>query len=244
MKQIAVVEDNPDNRLLVRVILEPLYGVTEYDDGFAALAGLQTSRPDLVLLDVSLPQMDGAEVLRRIRGDAVLRELPVIALTAHAMSGDREKFLADGFDDYVAKPIVDERILLAAIERLLLRTKRDRNDMSQNPDLDSAALERLRRLGGPEFVEKMVDLFLEYTGSKIAEARAAYVASNPDGIARAVHPVKSSAGNVGATRVQKLADELEILAKQGDVHLLEPALNAFEHAFEAVKPELEKRKNS
>ena len=94
MKKIAVVEDNPDNRLLVKVILEPLYEVVEYETGFAALEGLPKEKPDLVLLDISLPEMDGAEVLRRIRADARLRALPVIALTAHAMAGDREKFLA------------------------------------------------------------------------------------------------------------------------------------------------------
>lgn len=119
MKKIAVVEDNPDNRLLVQVILEPLYQVVEYETGFAALAGLPQDRPDLVLLDVSLPEMDGTEVLRRIRADEQLRRLPVIALTAHAMAGDREKFLAAGFDDYVTKPIVDEALLLDAIARRL-----------------------------------------------------------------------------------------------------------------------------
>ena len=119
MKKIAVVEDNPDNRLLVRVILEGLYEIAEYEDGFAALAGLAADRPDLVLLDVSLPEMDGTEVLRRMRADPGLRGLPVIALTAHAMGGDREKFLAQGFDDYVTKPIVDETLLLDAIQRAL-----------------------------------------------------------------------------------------------------------------------------
>ena len=116
MKKIAVVEDNPDNRLLVRVILESLYEVTEYEDGFAALAGLPQRPPDLVLLDVSLPEMDGTEVLKRLRADGALRHLPIVALTAHAMAGDREKFLAQGFDDYVTKPIVDETLLLDAIQ--------------------------------------------------------------------------------------------------------------------------------
>ena len=119
MKKIAVVEDNPDNRLLVRVMLDSLYEVTEYETGSSALEGLQTDKPDLVLLDVSLPEMDGTEVLRRIRANDRLRDLPVIALTAHAMSSDREKFLAAGFDDYVAKPIVDENILLDAIKARL-----------------------------------------------------------------------------------------------------------------------------
>ena len=119
MKKIAVIEDNPDNRLLVRVILEPDYDVTDYESGFAALAGMQRERPDLVLLDISLPEMDGSEVLRRIRADANLKNLPVIALTAHAMSGDREKYLGAGFNDYVTKPIVDEAVLLDAIQKLL-----------------------------------------------------------------------------------------------------------------------------
>lgn len=119
MKKIAVVEDNPDNRLLVQVILEPFYEIVEYETGMAALAGLPGDHPDLVLLDISLPEMDGSEVLRRMRADEQLRTLPVIALTAHAMSGDRDKYLAAGFNDYVTKPIVDEKILLEAIKKLL-----------------------------------------------------------------------------------------------------------------------------
>ena len=119
MKKIAVVEDNPDNRLLVQVILEPLYEVVEYETGFAALEGLPREKPDLVLLDISLPEMDGTEVLRRIRANAQLQALPVIALTAHAMSGDREKYLKAGFNGYVTKPIVDEAVLLDAIQQLL-----------------------------------------------------------------------------------------------------------------------------
>jgi CheY-like chemotaxis protein len=119
MTTIAVVEDNADNRLLLQAILEGLYDVVEYENGADALAGLSAALPDLVLLDISLPGMDGNEILSRIRASDTLKGLPVIALTAHAMSGDREKYLAAGFNDYITKPIVDETILLAAIERWL-----------------------------------------------------------------------------------------------------------------------------
>jgi CheY-like chemotaxis protein len=119
MTTIAVVEDNADNRLLLQAILEGLYEVVEYENGADALAGLGASLPDLVLLDISLPGMDGNEILIRIRKNEALKQLPVIALTAHAMSGDREKYLAAGFNDYITKPIVDETILLTAIERWL-----------------------------------------------------------------------------------------------------------------------------
>jgi CheY-like chemotaxis protein len=119
VKRIAVVEDNADNRLLVRAILEDSYVIIEFDSGSAALTGLNDARPDLILLDISLPEMDGTEVLRAIRADAELNALPVIALTAHAMAGDRERFLAQGFDDYLTKPIMDENVLIGSIERLL-----------------------------------------------------------------------------------------------------------------------------
>jgi CheY-like chemotaxis protein len=117
MKRIAVVEDNPDNRELVHAILSEQYHVTDYETGQQAIQGIKESRPDLVLLDISLPQMDGPEVVRRIRADTDLQGLPVIALTAHAMVGDREKYLAAGFNDYVTKPIVDESVLLGTIAR-------------------------------------------------------------------------------------------------------------------------------
>lgn len=119
MKTVAVVEDNPDNRLLVQAILEDHYVVNEYEGGPQALAAFKKAKPDLVLLDISLPNMDGMEVLRRLRSDAELATLPVIALTAHAMAGDRQKYLSAGFNDYVSKPIVDEMTLLDAIRRLL-----------------------------------------------------------------------------------------------------------------------------
>jgi CheY-like chemotaxis protein len=117
MKRVAVVEDNADNRLLLQALLEDVYEVVEYENGADALAGLAARRPDLVLLDISLPGMDGNEILARIRADEPLSHVPVIALTAHAMAGDREKYLAAGFNDYITKPIVDETILLDAIRR-------------------------------------------------------------------------------------------------------------------------------
>ena len=119
MKRIAVIEDNPDNRLLVRAILEDRYELTEFKTGMKALAALPIDPPDLILLDISLPEMDGREVLERIRRVDSLRDVPVIALTAHAMVGDRERLLAVGFDEYVSKPILDPDKLISAIVALL-----------------------------------------------------------------------------------------------------------------------------
>ena len=119
MKRIAVIEDNPDNRLLVRAILDDRYALTEFDSGRKALAALSVDPPDLILLDISLPEMDGQEVLEKIRRMDGLSDVPVIALTAHAMVGDRERFLAVGFDEYISKPILDPDKLATAIAALL-----------------------------------------------------------------------------------------------------------------------------
>lgn len=116
---IALVEDNPDNRLLVHAILEDDFEVDEYENGADALRGLRERPPELVLLDISLPEMDGTEVLREMREDPALKGIPAIALTAHAMAGDRERFLSMGFDHYLTKPIVDDTELIDAIRTLL-----------------------------------------------------------------------------------------------------------------------------
>ena len=115
---IALVEDNADNRLLVQTLLEDLYDVVEFASGQDAIDGLPGAAPALVLLDISLPGMDGTEVLAWIREQPALVDLPVIALTAHAMAGDEEKALQAGCDDYDTKPVNFQR-LLTKIETLL-----------------------------------------------------------------------------------------------------------------------------
>ena len=119
MTKVAIVDDNADNRLIIRTILEDQYHIEEFSSGTEAIAAFRENPPDVVVLDISLPEMDGTEVLRIIRDDASLRDVPVIALTAHAMVGDREKYLAAGFNDYISKPILDMNTLFSAIERWL-----------------------------------------------------------------------------------------------------------------------------
>jgi CheY-like chemotaxis protein len=119
MKRIAIVEDSPEIRLLVSVLLSPTYAIAEYADGEAALAGFAQDRPDLVLLDISLPHMEGTEVLARMRADEALRNVPVIAFTAFASEGERDRFLELGFDDHISKPITDFQHLRDTVKRLL-----------------------------------------------------------------------------------------------------------------------------
>lgn len=106
MKTILFADDNPANRELVRDFLEAAgFQVLEACDGHDALEQLRAHRPDVVLLDVQMPKLDGLQVLAEIRQDPALARLPVIALTAYAMRGDHERMLASGFDAYLTKPI-------------------------------------------------------------------------------------------------------------------------------------------
>lgn len=116
--------------------------------------------------------------------------------------------------------------------------------MSEIQNLDPAALERLQKLGGDAFVGKMIGLFLDYAGGKVVAARQAQVAGNLLGVQDAVHPIKSSAGNVGACRVQALAQRIELLAKQGQGDALPGLIADLESAFAAVKVELTQKKLS
>lgn len=106
MKQILVVEDNKDNMILITDVLHSLgYTVSEAKDGEEGVERARAIKPDLILMDLSLPRMDGWTATRILKDDLVLHAIPVIALTAHAMPGDRQRALDAGCDDYVAKPI-------------------------------------------------------------------------------------------------------------------------------------------
>ena len=123
MPKLLLVEDNEVNRdMLSRRLIRHGFEIEIAIDGAQGIAMAQSIAPDLVLMDMSLPVIDGWEATRRLKASTDTRQIPVIALTAHAMSGDRERCLAAGCDEYDTKPIEFSR-LLAKIQALLNTTK-------------------------------------------------------------------------------------------------------------------------
>ena len=119
MKTVLIAEDNPVNRELLRELLEMRgYAVVEASDGEQTLKQINGSIPDILLLDLNMPVLDGFGTLKRIRQDPRLASLPVLAVTAYAMRGDREKILSSGFDGYLSKPITSAE-LERELDRLL-----------------------------------------------------------------------------------------------------------------------------
>ena len=105
-RKILIVEDNQDSReLVVKVLKKKGYEIVEAEDGEEALAKAVSDRPHLILMDISIPKLDGFEVTRKLKQNPDFQDIPVVALTAHAMKGDREKFIAAGFEGYIPKPI-------------------------------------------------------------------------------------------------------------------------------------------
>jgi CheY-like chemotaxis protein len=116
---ILVVEDAPDNQVLLEQVFQDSgYRVTCIQDGQAALNWLETNQPDLILLDLSLPEIDGWEVARQLKACDRTAKIPIVAVTAHAMKGDKESAIASGCDDYLTKPL-DIDLLEACVKQWL-----------------------------------------------------------------------------------------------------------------------------
>lgn len=118
MKKILIVEDIEFNRDLLVQLLEDTYEIFTAEDGETAIALTEQERPDLILMDLSLPIIDGWEATRRIKANEQLKHIPIIALTAHAMVGDEKRARESGCEDYLSKPL-DEDLLFAKLEQLL-----------------------------------------------------------------------------------------------------------------------------
>jgi HPt (histidine-containing phosphotransfer) domain-containing protein len=210
---------------------------------------LARERIDLVLMDCQMPEMDGytATTLLREREVAqALRHTPVIALTANALQGDRERCLAAGMDDYLTKPFRREALCAMLGHWLPASAAAAVPEDAPKPRpatvdaggaLDTTALETIRALGGeqtPDLLEQIVRLYLEGAPELIASIRAGLAAADNDQVRLAAHSLKSSSANLGATRLAELCKKLEMAARANALATEVPALPEVEAEYERV----------
>jgi len=220
--QILLAEDNAVNQEVAATMLRKRgHDVDVVGDGRAAVEAVARKRYDAVLMDIQMPEMDGFEATRQIRSTATGRHVPIIALTAHALSGEREKCLAQGMSDYLTKPFKGHDLFAIVEGRMGVVTG---EYLAQSPvqnqeapaDLDAFRRE-MRDAGVEEAVDAILDTFVQSAGERITALTAALASGEVLAIKRAAHAFKSAAGTIGAKRLAALLQELETIAEAGDV---------------------------
>lgn len=215
--RLLLAEDNPTNRLVAQSILERLgYGVDTASDGAEALEALRARRYDLVFMDCQMPGVDGYEATRRIRdgsGGVLDPAVPVVAMTAYAMRGDREKCLAAGMNDYLPKPVAPKAVA-EVLARWLpapaadVRAGAPSAGGEEKGTFDQAGL--LERLAGDrDLARVLLHLFLDDAPRQIQALRDDLAGGEPGQARRRAHTIKGAAATAGAVRLRAAAAELE-----------------------------------
>ena len=250
--QVLLVEDNEINQMLATELLEKAgIIITIANNGKEAIEKLNSLKFDLVLMDVQMPVMSGLEATKEIRKDSQHKDLPIIAMTAQAMAGDREKCLEVGMNDYVSKPIEINELFSTLVEWIKPGEKKTTVEniqikVSQEqeiilPDLPIIDVELgVKRLGGDRrFYKKILTIFQENHSDSAKEVKENLDNGKLEDAKRLAHTIKGNAGSLGAGELQKTAAALEKGIKKGkrDQYqgLLENFKNSLNKALNALK---------
>ena len=244
--RILLVEDNDLNREVACGLLEDApVTVSTAENGEAAIRMLNESKYDLVLMDMQMPVMDGLTATRAIRHNSQFKDLPIIAMTANAMAGDREKCLEAGMNDHLAKPIDPDKLFEALLRWIPARTRTANSAIptaaKQKPSIEFAPLEipgidteaALKRTGGnSQRYASLLRRFAESQAGAVEQIRAALKTEDTDSAERTAHSLKGAAANLGANALATAAGNAENAIKMQSE--IEPALSDLEQTLTAT----------
>lgn len=220
--RVLLVEDNPANQMISQAMLEKLgLRVDVVANGIEAVDAVKERPYDLVLMDIAMPEMDGLEATNRIRALSDDKStLPIVAMTAHAMHGDREKFLGEGLDDYLVKPVTRQQ-LIDCLSKWLYKThepSETKTSSTPAPEtlFDAGVFERLIEDVGEEILPELIDTFLGELNTRAEKLEQAASERDLPTLAAQAHPLKSSSANFGAMGLSQLASEIESTARAGE----------------------------
>lgn len=247
--RVLLVEDNEVNRRVARGMLEK-YGheITEACNGRVALERLAENDFDLVFMDIQMPEMNGLDATAHVRSNEKYKGLPIVAMTAHAMKGDREKYLAAGMDDYISKPIrvgEIERVLRRWLNPSLATSARPaspvpgvgRESGSQPTDespIDVAtALEQLG--GNRELFDDVTKLFIEMIPDLLTELRSAATDAQAARVQAAAHSLKGAASNIYAEPTRAAAERLEGMGRRCELDGADAVIQELEEHLDRLR---------
>ena len=243
--RILLVEDNDINQMVAREILQDAGFVVDVaDDGAASLARLRQDKYDLVFMDMQMPVMDGVTATREIRRMEGLAALPIVAMTANAMDGDRQACLKAGMNDFISKPIDPDE--LWSVLRRWLQPRAPAVAPAVVPVAGIRGLDMVlglaRMAGKKPLYEKLLGRFSAGQRDAAARIRAALVAGDRAGAQLVAHTLKGVAGNLAATVVQEMAGSLEAqIAEGAPLPALLPATDALELELAALMDAIDAR---
>ncbi|MCE9561456.1 MAG: response regulator [Planctomycetes bacterium] len=233
--RILLAEDNAVNQRVAIRMLEPFgHTITVANHGGEAVAAISRERFDVILMDVQMPEMDGFEATRQIRAKEVGtgRRTPIVAMTAHAMAGDRDRCLTAGMDEYLSKPVHRDNLIRVLSE--IVGTEQLAPAVSQpvRTEVSSAVFDKvaaLDRLGGDEalFLE-LIGLFQTEGPRMLAELRKSLIAEDAAGVRCHAHGLKGSASYLGGVSLAKTAHAMELLGAAGNLSSAPDVLRAVE----------------
>jgi CheY-like chemotaxis protein len=240
--KILVAEDNIVNQRLAEHLLQGRdHQVTIANHGREALELLGKQAFDLALVDVQMPEMDGLQLTAAIREKEknTGAHMPIIAITAYAMKGDRERCLEAGMDDYIAKPINSNQLfeMIDRVRRAELKASASVESPVRQDILDEPTL-RARFDGEPELLRDVVSLFLEDCPNLVDGVRRAVERGDAQALERAAHKLKGSVANFAARAAYDAAFRLEVMGREGHLEKAAEALERLESALAELRPVL------
>ncbi len=237
---ILLAEDNMVNQILITDLCEMNgWSIKAVENGRLAVEEFRKGIYDIILMDIQMPEMDGMEATKIIRNDEDNSNIPIIALTAHALKGDRERFLDAGMDDYISKPVSD-RLLFAAIENQMRHVTKSKNKREIPPADFSNLLNVLK--GNSKIIITMVESFFDELPSLIQEIEEGISGKNFKKLDHAAHKLKGALVNFDAKESASLALDLELMGKNESIedaeetlHKLSNEMNRFREYFKNIK---------
>jgi signal transduction histidine kinase/CheY-like chemotaxis protein len=243
--RILLVEDNRINQRFAQALLSKAgHDVEVANNGHEAVDAMRNGDFDVVLMDVQMPGLDGIQATRQIRQlPAPKSKVPIIAMTANAMTGAREEYLAAGMNDYISKPVQATVLLakLAAIAGGVAASPPEEAGMP--PDLgeilDLEKLEALDAVMAPSEATAFVELYLKDSSAQLAAIAEAMAQSDLAAMARSAHVLVSTAGNVGAMSVSVSAGRLQAFCRNRELARIGPAVKELQGAHDAASAALQ-----